>query len=505
VTPLLSAFFLLGVVGCGDEPAGNLDSGTVDTGVEGEGEGTGADDGSVPENLAVGLNITKVTANQGVAVPITNGVDWVGPSDRNTRLVGGRDTLVRVHWTLDEGWVERDIMCRLTVTPPGGESFTLENTVEGVNQDSDENSMGTTCFFGLVADEGQADAGAAFQVSVHEVGDAPAGLAEHPAIVPADGQELIGLEEGLMKMRIRLVPMTYNGGTPDVEGNLPAIRDYLFMNNPLNEIEIDVREPIETGSNSLGTMLTLMNGWHEMDGAPANMYYFAIIDTGQQSGTVGLAQQGSLWGSALWLNSFTQTRNTVVHEVGHCEGLGHVECPMQGMAPFEPYPYPDGHTGVTGFGIRDFSLHDGTINYNYMSYCGGATTTWASDWDWNRNWARIALFSGPDYENLTVEPVLHGLISPNGEEHWWTVTDPVDPETLSANHEVHFKMGDQTVSRMAAVDVLSDGESLWLTVPLPEGVDMSTVEVTRSFLDNNYEVDVDQDMILHEYRKNHSK
>ena len=243
-----------------------------------------------------------------------------------------------------------------------------------------------------------------------------------------------------MKMRIRLVPMTYNGGTPDVEGNLGAIRDYLFMNNPLNEIDVDVREPVETGSSSLNTMLTLMNGLHTQDEAPANMYYFAVIDTGQQSGTVGLASLGSLWGSALWLNSFTSTRNTIVHEVGHCEGLGHVECPMQGMAPFEPYPYENGKIGVTGFGIRDFSLHGADINYQYMTYCGGANTSWASDWDWNRNWQRIALFSGPDYEQeLVQEPVLHGVLGADGVEHWWTAMDRFDPETISGNHEIRFE------------------------------------------------------------------
>ena len=42
------------------------------------------------------------------------------------------------------------------------------------------------------------------------------------------------------------------------------------------------------------------------------------------------------------------------------------------MAPYEPYPYEDGKTGVTGFGIRDYSVHGGDINYQYMSYCGGS-------------------------------------------------------------------------------------------------------------------------------------
>ena len=62
---------------------------------------------------------------------------------------------------------------------------------------------------------------------------------------------------------------------------------------------------------------------------------------------------------------------------------------------------------------------------------------------------------------------------------------------------------DHTLSQTAeslrlAVEVLSDGVSLWFTVPLPEGIDMTSAEVSRSYLGTDYEVEVDQELVLHE-------
>ena len=47
--------------------------------------------------------------------------------------------------------------------------------------------------------------------------------------------------------------------------------------------------------------------------------------------------------------------------------------------------------------------------------------------------------------------------------------------------------------------MLSDGESLWFTVPLPEDVDMQDVTLSRSFLDQSFDVQIDEGMILHDY------
>ena len=135
-----------------------------------------------------------------------------------------------------------------------------------------------------------------------------------------------------------------------------------------------------------------------------------------------------------------------------------------------------------------------------MSYCGGANTSWASDWDWNRNWQRIALFSGPDYEQkLVQEPVLHGVLGADGVEHWWTALDTFDAETISGNHEIRFDTAGRTLKFAPSVQVLSDGESLWFTVPLPADIDMRDVSLSRSFLDQSFDVQIDEGMILHDF------
>jgi hypothetical protein len=446
-----------------------------------------------------GLQISSVTANQGVAVQVANGTTWVGPNDRNAPLITARDTLLRVYFDIDdEVWVERDLECRLVLTLPGGEVRNYTQRLEDVYRDSNPRFLDSTCYFGLVAAEGETASGVSYQISIWDVQAGGEGLTEYPSVVPASGSELVGFQDGTMNMKIRLVPVTYQGTTPDVEGNRQTFEDQLFMENPLQTIELDVRQPISSSNGSLGTMLQLMSQYHAQDGAPNNMYYFALIDTGAQSGTIGLAQLGSLWGSALWLNSLSMTAGTVVHEVGHDQGLGHVSCPeVDGMPPYEPYPYGDGLIGVTGFGVRNFQLYGPDLNYAYMSYCGQGNGQWASDWDWNRNWSRIAQFSAQGF-NVEKEPVLHGILEPDGNEIWWTVQDHIDPEAMSANYEVAFERDGESFTTLMSSKVLSDGESIWLTAPLPEDFELEGTQIRRSFAGQTHSVELPAEKLFHD-------
>lgn len=499
---------LLALVACGggkgsgegetDSGLSGVGSANSEAGEAGEAEDTGpAPIDPVPVR---GLQITQVTANQGVAVQVANGTTWLGPNERNAPLIAGRDTLLRAYFALVDGWVDRDVECRLQLTMPGGEIRNYTTILEDVYRDTNPRFLDSGCYFGLVADEGETAAGVEYSISIWDIQEGGEQLMAYPSQAPETGSSLVGFQDGTMNMKIRLVPVSLNGVLPDVQGARQSFEDGLFMMNPLQTIALDVRDPISSNSGSLSTMLSLMSQYHSQDGAPSNMYYFALVDTGEQSGVVGLAQLGSLYGAALWRNSLSSTVGTVVHEVGHDQGLGHVACPeVEGMPPYEPYPYTDGLIGKTGFGIRNFSLYGPDLNYAYMSYCGQGSGQWASDWDWNRNWSRIQQFSAQGFD-LPTEPVLHGILEPDGTELWWTANDSINPELVSANYEVNFEREGETVTSLMAASVLSDGQSIWLSAPLPVGMDVEGAQITRSYLGESFSVELPAEKIFHGLR-----
>jgi hypothetical protein len=229
--------------------------------------------------------------------------------------------------------------------------------------------------------------------------------------------------------------------------------------------------PIDYNQNFPGSvcqMLSTVNQIWQQEGAPGNVYYTGLIDTGAQSGTVGCAWLNSNINMNLWRNNKTSVAETVVHEIGHDQGLSHIECQAADAAgPDASYPdHPNGRTLNTGFGITNFTLYPGNSTFDYMTYCG---PTWTSDWTWGRVWNRIQSFTAQG-DNMPFEPVLHHAIYPDGTEEYWTSVARIDPERLSGTHEVEFVDDGIVIAAMPSmVDTLSDGETIWVTTPLPEG------------------------------------
>jgi hypothetical protein len=502
---------LVTAAGCGDDSDGGGDEGlSSEVGSGGPGSsgaegGTGEEDTGPPAIDPVpvqGLRITHINANQGVAVKVADGVNWVDGPQRNARMVSDRNTILRVYWELDDGWVDRDVECRLTLGLPGGEVREKVSVVEDVYRDSNPRFLDSTCFFALVAEEGETAQGVTYQISVWDVQSGGEGLTQHPSVAPASGMQQIGFEGSAMDMKITVVPVTYNGNTPPVMENRQALEDGLFQQNPLRNIDLNVRQSVSTGNPSLSNMLSLRQQLHAQHAAANNNYYFALVDTGAQSGTIGLAYLGSLYGAGLWLNSLSMTVGTLVHEVGHDQGLGHVACPeVDGMPPYESYPYSEGLIGVTGFGIRNFQLYGPDLNYAYMSYCGQGNGQWASDWDWSRNWNRIAEFSGSGF-HVDKEPVLHGAIDPDGSEVWWTAQDVIKEELYSGNHEIVIESDQGTHEGLMTVEVASDGQTLLLTAPLPEGINIREANISRRFLEDTLAVELPTEKVFHDLNVN---
>src|SRR5690606_23235237 len=107
-------------------------------------------DGTPEEpTLARGISINEVEINQGTRVPIGVGADWVDGGDRLGYLIASRDSLLRIHYSVDEDWVPREIEARLTLGFPDGTSATLSR-FKTIEQNSSPYSLDGTFWYGLV-------------------------------------------------------------------------------------------------------------------------------------------------------------------------------------------------------------------------------------------------------------------------------------------------------------------------------------------------------------------
>ena len=299
-------------------------------------------------------------------------------------------------------------------------------------------------------------------------------------------------------MKIVFVPIRYSGGSeetlPDLnDEDMTYLHDTIFQQNPLQDIEYEIHDPVNHNQKlqSLGDLLPVMSQLKASENAPADTYYHALVYVGspavpeagsvQPGGVAGIAQLtgdspgegNSRVAASVWY-SIIGTSRTANHEIGHNQGLAHVECPTAESAGPDPsYPYEDGRIGSEGFGIINFGLWMPYSTYDYMSYCG---PTWVSDWTWNKTYQRIKTVtswsssrSGPEEQAKPFVPILHGLLSPNGSETWWVVPGTVDPDELSANSRLRFWSQDGQLEgeTYARERVLSDDRTRWVSAPLP--------------------------------------
>ncbi|NVB37223.1 hypothetical protein G6O69_37775 [Pseudenhygromyxa sp. WMMC2535] len=480
-------------------------------GLGSEAEGLGSEDTAPEGGLveALGISITEVEANQGTRVAI-GGPDgaWLSTTDRSVPLIGDRDTLIRVHFEVAEGWEPHNVTARLHVYPASGDEATVHEQQLLVEEDSSPTAFSRTFYFGLFASTGETAPGTRYQVELVEYDvDQPVDLPAMSAVNPATGPEPIGFESTPMELDIVLVPIAYYGAEeggvrlPDLsQDNVDRLIDRLFEHNPLQKINYEIRaEPVVYAPflEELGSLLPIMAATKQSDDAADNVYYHALIDTGCAiegclgGGAAGIAMlagatrdesfarvAATIWNDA----DLDATADTFVHEVGHNQGLGHVACASGSPDYTDPtYPHSQGKIGNWGYGIRSFSLHNPTVSYDYMSYC---RRTWVSDWTFNKTYERIQTLTSWNNESSSSdgEPgvpgsqVLIAALYPSGAEDWFVVDGGVPVDTLDASERVDFEVGGLTIEQPTAVHTLSDDETVWIVAPMPERVGFEQID-----------------------------
>ena len=319
---------------------------------------------------------------------------------------------------------------------------------------------------------------------------------EAEPINPSSGPEWIGFEEGAMQLKIHIVPFIsdWNGCSripDDSEDTRKAFEQRMFQRNALHEVEITWEEhaTMTVAPTSFTQLFPTLDDRRVANGLLPNVYYYGLIDpcVNDLDGAGGLAmtitgdsmEAGFQRISAGLSQGADWSATTLVHEVGHTQGLMHAYCeasPNQGADP--SYPHEDAKIGVWGFGIRDFTIRDPDTSRDYMSYCYSGS--WASDYHWWRTLTRIRILSSWETGDYVVppsasHPILVSLVDSKGQVVSY-VTEGGIEDDFGDSQLVEIETAAGSLSLSGQSRMLPDGDGRVVIAPWP-GLDAEPLEL----------------------------
>ena len=476
-----------------DTAAGSTSAGPDEPDEESGAESSG-DPSAEPDTteLAAGITITRVTANQGVQVDIGRDGQGVGPAERQAPLIAGRRTLVRVFWTLEEGFVAREIRARLTLHSPGDE-YSLTYT-QVIDRNAEELPEGP--YFWWILEPEEVVPGLEYSVEFTEV-DPAAATAEpndDSARLPTSGVAAFGVETSMTELRVVVVPIVHQlGGCAQVPPIGPSEAEVfsrtLDQLNPVAHLDLQVRDAVlyETSLGNAADFSDLLTGLSQLrsqDGVAANVYYYGIVAScdglpgggivGQAFNTIpsplpelGYQRVAVGW----WGGNAATTVITMIHELGHTQGLRHVACAGTEGAPDPSYPWPGGITNTWGFGIHDESLHAPGSSRDYMTYCSGY---WVSGFTWRKTYDVIRTLTG--WGSQAPEPsdapsmVVHAALYEDGRTDWWTTDGDLGAATVDPNIRIEAQIDGHVHEVPAIVSRRPHSRTIDIAAALPRGI-----------------------------------
>jgi hypothetical protein len=368
--------------------------------------------------------LTLVTLNQGVAVPLVS--EGAAVNERNAPIIAGREGVLRVFVTPDEGFEPRPLVAELVLYNGQDDPPTVLRETVAIASASLSASLESTFNFVLSPELITPDT--RFSVAVREADGLPRPSTDGAAWPPADGASPSEALDGAYALghedlaasawggtvRVYIIPVRYDsdgsGRLPDTsESQLERLRDTMRRFYPLRAIELEVGEPYATElpfdstSDPMSDLLEEVIAIRRARGVPFDTYAYAMVNpapsreqycsSGCTSGIayrVGNPNADHLRSGVGLGYSDENTAETMAHEVGHNHDRGHAPCGGAGNTDPD-YPYPNGSIGVWGWDPITGELKDPADHRDVMGYC---TPRWVSDYEYDALWRRMAAVEG---------------------------------------------------------------------------------------------------------------
>ena len=485
----------MGDAGRGDGPAADTDSEGGDSGVD-EG-GTWADAG-----LARGIGLVRVEANQGVAIPLLGADGAVPIEKRMAPLVAGRTTLFRAHWTLAVDWMPREIEAELAVIYADG---TVARHVQTrfIDASPEPSILGGALDWILEPDAVRP--AMRYSVALREIegegGGATLGFAPR---FPAEDAADLGVDGSTRELRIVFVPAHVNGTViTSTEAGKAEVEDMLMATSPVQRVDVTWHDPVLVDGRleAVADALNLLDQVRSADDADPDVYYHLLLHrdgccnedeftflglggvAGPGLGAVDVAARNAI---VLSRDGTPQTAmSTIIHELGHNQGLPHAPCGGAGAADPE-FPYPDAGIGVEGFDIMLGQLISSVVprvdggHADFMGYCWPG---WYSDYNWGKNAARAEKLSRSVAASRREHVMyLRALVHPDGRPLQWVPFEgpALDQrERLRAAGQVRFRAdGAQMQDMPLFLVALSEGGLSLALTPVPPALDSADWRVS---------------------------
>lgn len=484
-----------------------------DGGTNASSDGTGSTGDSAepePSELARDILLTRVEANQAVAVALFADGMVVEPEARNADLVYGRDTIVRAYWELEAGFEPRMIEAHLRLVTATGEVEDLVQT-RHIDGPPDERELDGTFTWLLPAESVQP--GLSYSVGLHEIeGTPPAPVGASPPRVPLEGEVPLGVAPEEMILRAVFIPLqsSAGGGVQVTAANQQRVADRLLAEYPVQSVDIVWRDPwVVTGQ-----LVDQSEGWgileaaREQDDAAPNVNYHLLLDedsccadNGQWSwgGIGGLSDDSpnaANWGGRDAMSKVDGngewSTGVIVHELGHNHGRPHAPCGNPG-GPDPQYPaqepYTEAGIGVQGYDIVDARLYNpfpteppmsqwDNPYKDRMSYCW---PNWWSDYNWQHLVVRTRELTSWDTADAPGDPTLglRGFVRADGRTTWSVVElSSAPPPAPPTDAVVRLREGSRVAAELAphVVELSEGGRFLGVALP-PDAVGFDRVEL----------------------------
>ena len=426
---------------------------------------------------------------------MADGGETIPAADRSVRLVRNRHALVRADYSLEGSWTEREIEGRLTLYHASGDTEVLRDQ-RMVDADADLTTLGGTFEWRLEPE--QMTAGLQYSVGLYEVGVRGTVVRGSSARIPAEGSDELGVSDESMRLEVVVVKVAV-GGTTAVfdDANLESLRRSLYEHNPVEEVDVTLREPEVTSASCKGdngvTCLKTVEQARAADSPDPHVYYLGLGHEGNVGGVSNVAsptmQAAAQRASFAWVGTGAWEGNLGVqiagHELGHAQNSPHTPgCGAAGAVSDYPHVNGDGESelGGQGYEILDDVLHDPRETFDIMCYC---QPHWSGDYTYEK-WAGVIseLSTWPQrYADERPEKVelLRGFVGQSGESMWWIVheTRPTSGMTRADAAKVRVATLDGEISGPAVyVADLADAPVRSMFVELPaDAADLATIDI----------------------------